>query len=390
MRNLLAIVVIVVLAAGSAYYVLSLPEVPLAKADISSSYRLTYVLSAYGIEELGSITEEPPPSAIIADVPAISYEKQYCATTCLQMIAKYYGIDYSIDNLNFFTGFSYGATLFSYGNSTFFLPYSDPFAGLKNASDYLGLRYRFLVTDGNEAFIKAIKSFIASGTPVIVPVNAARLYSFEGFAPHFELVVGYEGDEFIIHEPVKPYPGAPSVIRSGMELISKANEDLMRSFGMMWAHGFGVHEPGGEKVKEFAGALRNVGSLEKGFLFEGANVTIATGSYAIEKLADAVEEGEIDPGYLAVIIEMAQQTRADNARFIGEIPNCMEAFQAAALLQNASCIYEEVLDIIPNREGGWAERAASLLRLVARKEMLAGDLLIDASYSCYGQLSESS
>jgi len=391
MKKLLATVAIIaVLAAGSAYYVLSLPEVPQTRADISSSYRLTYMLSAYGIEELGQVPNEPPPSSVIDGVPAISRDKQYCATTCLQMITRYYGMNYSIDYLNFITGFTYGATFYSYGGNVFFLPYSDPFAGLRNASDYLGLRYRFLVTDDGEEFIKAVKLFIASGTPVIIPVNTARLYSLGGFTPHFELVVGYEGDELIIHEPVKPYPGAPSVVRFKAGLVSKANEDLMRAFGLMWAHGFGVYELGGEKVKDFSDALRNVGALEKGFLFEGVNVTIATGSYAIEELADAVEKGLVDPEYLKLLMRMAQETREDDARFIGGIPCCVQAAKAAELLYNASRIYGEVLRIVSERSEGWSEEAASLLKSAAQAERLVGVLLIDASYSCYEQLSGTS
>ena len=383
MRKALAVLVLIALALGSAYYVLSLPEVPPAKTDIVSSYRLAYVLSAYGIEELGSVSGEPPPSANLSGVPAISYEKSYCATTCLQMVAAYYGINKSIHYLNFITGFTYGATLFRYGNETFFLPYSDPFVGLKNASGYLGLRYRFLVTNDGEEFIKAIKTFIASGTPVIVPVNAARLYSFKGFAPHFELVVGYEGDEFILHEPVKRGPGAPSIVRFGASLLARANEDLMKTYGMLWSHGFAVYEPGGDVVRGLADALRSVGRLEKGFVFDAGNVTIATGSYALEKLADAVEKGEIDPNYLSIIMKMAQQTRADDARFIGEnFLCCLKTAAASNLLWNASRTYGEVLRLLSNPGDDWAEKAAALIRSAAQKERIVGALLIDASYSC--------
>lgn len=381
MRKIIAILALTALALGAAYYVLSLPEVPPVKADITYSYKLSYILSAYGIEELDPLISEPPPSASLEGVPSISYAKQYCATTCLQMVTAYYGMNFSIHYLNFITGFTYGATLFNYGNETFFLPYSDPFMGLRNAADYLGLRYRFLVTDDEEAFVKAIKLFIASGTPVIVPVNAARLYSLEGFIPHFELVVGYEGDEFVLHEPMKHSPQAPTTVRFNASLIAKANEDIMKTYDLIWSFGLAVYEPGGEASKGYADALRNAGLLEKGFVFSTGNVTIATGSHAFEKLADAVERGKIGKEYLMVIMEMAKENREDNARFISSAFPCnIKTLGAATFLQKASRIYGEIVESLSS-QGSDFEEIASMIREAARLEYVAGVLMIDASYS---------
>ncbi|GEM_PF-2458687 len=383
MGRALGIAVLALLSAGAAYYVLSFPSVPSARVDIGMSYRLQYFLNAYGVKELPQANWVLPDSARVEGVPAISYTKQYCATTCLQMIASYYGQNLSIHSLNLITGFTYGAVLFRHGDKVFFIPYSDPFAGLKNASEYLGLRYRFVVTNNSDAFIEAIKHFIVEGVPVIVPVNAARLYSFSGFVPHFELVVGYDGDSFIIHEPVTPSPSMPKVVRFDSGVIAKANEDLMKAFGMLWKHGAAVYEPGGARSRSLMDALRNDGNLLRGFSFKGANYTIATGSYALEELAAAVEKGLINKDYLLAVMEMARVNRADDAAFIAEeFPCCLKVSAAAQLLENASRIYGEVVEIVRAAQAGWESRAASLIRSAARIERVAGMALVDASYSC--------
>lgn len=51
---------------------------------------------------------------------------------------------------------------------------------------------------------KSIKEYLEKGYLVICNVNACRLNQKRGYVGHFVLIVGFDGDDLILHDPGKP------------------------------------------------------------------------------------------------------------------------------------------------------------------------------------------
>lgn len=380
-----ALVLVALALLASAIYVLSLPQPELGSTSLALSYWHRYIVEHYRPEPISPVeVVEYPPEYFINDVPWISYRKPYCASTCLQMIAYRYGIREPIGFFNLITGFTYGAYLGRVGGAVFFIPGSDPLAGLARASEYLGLRHRMLVTADESLFLRAARYLISKGLPVILPVNASRLYGLGGFSPHFVLAIGYSGDEIYIYEPVMEdgirYGERGIRVKAGV--LSKAVMEMIRGMGypVDWSYALIHYAPkgGGRDCRE---ALRECARLQVGMEFGGAALfsayTVYTGSYAFEALAKLIEDGGISSEAVNTGLWMAATSRSDDAAFLKlTFKEDLNVLEAADRLERAASIYEEVTQIL---KAGYTREirsvAAGRLREAASYEREAGYLL---------------
>ncbi len=378
------ILVIIASVVLSAVYVFSLPERVPSKVNLMMSYWYNYIQQVYKPEPIRpSEISSYPPEHLIEGVPWISYNKPYCASTCLQMIAYYYGIRKPIGYFNLIMSFTCGATLIYTNNNTFFLPYSDPLSGLASAGQYLGLKYRMLVTDNKKLFLDALRYLISRDIPVIVPVNASRLYNKSGFLPHFVLVVGYSNDVLYIYEPVATGNRArfsKHGIPIDADTLARAVEDSVEgmSYPVDWKYVLIYYTPGGKIAKSLKDAIRNCAYLQIGVHYGPDRQGIYLGAKAIEKLADLVKRGQIDRETVIIGLSMAVITRYDNAMFLrSQFPDNPYLIKAAKLLYNLSKLYEKALNLL---EKSYSEETreivAKILQEAAKYEKEVGYLML--------------
>lgn len=337
----------------STIYVLNLPQSELNETNLAISYWYQYIMENYRPELINPVEiDKHPLEHFIKNVPWISYRKSYCASTCLQMIAYKYGIIESIDYFNFITCFTYGAYLGRMGGMLFFIPNSDPFTGLAKASEYLGFKYRMLVTADKDLFLKTVRYLIYKDLPVILPVNASRLYGGDFFSPHFVLAIGYSNNEIYIYEPVMNIED----IRYGergipieAETLARAVMEMIRGMGypVAWNYALIYYTPKGEMGKDFREVLRNCGELQIGMKFGGTSFAVFIGSQAFEALAKAIEDGKISPDMVKIGLHMAIVSRRDNANFLrSTFLRESKILEAASMLEKAANIYEEVIEAL--------------------------------------------
>lgn len=119
-------------------------------------------------------------------VPWISTWETVCQSTALQMIAAHYGIERPRRHFDFLMGFTYGA---SYrGDFGFITVGTDPETGLLTAAPYLGLARRYYFTDDATLYVRALRSYLARGFPIRVPLDMGALYGQAEPLPHNEVL----------------------------------------------------------------------------------------------------------------------------------------------------------------------------------------------------------
>lgn len=286
-----------------------------------------------------------PAEYFIEGVPWISYQKAYCQSASLQMIAYKHGIKESLGYFNFIMGFTYGA--FDEGFSKTFMPYTDPETGFKVAAPYLGLKRRYLITNDDTMFLRALRFYLSKGYPVRVAVNAARLYDKKGFFPHSEVLVGYDKEEFSFYETGKKDQliEASKGISVSNQTLLEAISDINKTFRYPWKFALTIFEKA-EKKDDLSPIWTRNGELLIGF--KGGPV--ATGSCAIkevisylESLGDKLDKSSIQNS-IGFFLECGPYTRADNAAFLRKyFAGDKEAEEAAQLFQKAAECYTKIL-----------------------------------------------
>jgi len=367
---------------GVIIYITYLPEVTFEKTGLWLKPFIEYLEKEYepnwiDSSELGQY----PLSAYVSNIPWISYNKSYCAAICLQMIAYKYGIDKPIEYFNFIMSFTYGANLLTY-DSPFFIPGSDPVSGFKQASKYLGFKYHFLVTNDEKLFIDACKYLVSKDIPVILPVDAGKLYGTQYVAPHFELLIGYENDFFYIYEPVSNssmFIWNATGLKFSIRAVVDANKRMNEIFHEPWRHSLVYFTKEGEPTRDITPLLKRNGELQLGSKYPIGY----TGAKAIEALANYTIQGKIG-GEVIFGIQLAMISRFDNAKFLRmQFSGNNLVLEAADRLHKAAEIYSEILELakdgITVRE---RQQIANLLFQAAEYEEEAGNLLIKA-YSEY-------
>jgi len=383
----LAPILVALALSASVIYVLNLPQPELDGTNLAISYWRQYIMENYRPELINPAEVDKYPSEhFIKNVPWISYRKSYCASTCLQMIAYKYGVIEPIGYFNFITCFTYGAYLGRVGGTLFFIPGSDPITGLARSSEYLGFRYRMLVTADKDLFLRAVRYLIYKDLPVILPVNASRLYGGGLFSPHFVLAVGYSGNEIYIYEPVMDVEGiryGERGIPIGAETLARAVMEMIRGMGypVAWSYALIYYAPKGEMGKDFREALRDCAELQIGMRFGGGTFAVFIGAQAFEALAKAIEDGKISPEIADVGLNMAIVSRRDNANFLrSAFPGVSKILEATSMLEKAASIYEEAIETL---KMGYTieirDKVAGKLREAASYEREVGRLLASSA-----------
>jgi len=341
---------------------------------IGSYFQQQYVKTAYHPEKLETVDIEDIPDAHrIEAVPWISYEKWYCHTTALQMAARAYGIEPSIDELNFLSGFTYGA--FSSGDQSMFIDYNDPIAGTDIACRHLGLKARYLTTNNTDDFLAGLRAALSQDQPVVIQLNAALLWEEEGFFPHTELMVGYDPSGFVYFETATADRNLPEAdgIRIDEQTLLDAVRVLNETLARPWRYALIVLEPC-EKVADLSDVWRRNGEALVGSI-QGP---VANGAAAIRRFADQIQEdGRITNPWA---LETLPYTRADNAAFLKErFAEDEDVLKAAELLEQASAYYQEISAIgsgSSELDEESVENVVSLLNQGATLEEQAGEIFL--------------
>ena len=364
MKPVFITIAVVALALG--LFVLSGPM-------IGTYFQQQYVKSAYHPEQLKTADIEDIPDAHrIEAVPWISYEKWYCHTTALQMAARVYDIESSIDELNFLSGFTYGA--FSSGDQSTFIAYSDPIAGTDIACRHLGLKARYLTTNNTNDFLAGLRATLSQDYPVVIQLNAALLWKEEGFFPHTELLVGYDPAGFVYFETAtadRNLPEADGITideRTFLEAVRDLNETLARP----WRYALIVLEPC-EKASDLTDVWRRNGEA----LVGGLQGPVANGAVAIRRFANQIkEDGRITNPWA---LETLPYTRADNAAYLKKrFAGNENTLKAAELLAQTGTHYQQVSAIAGDGELSEEslENVVSLLNQGATLEEQAGETFL--------------
>jgi hypothetical protein len=366
MKPVFITIAVVALALG--LFVLSGPM-------IGTYFQQQYVKTAYHPEKLETVDIEGAPDAHrIEAVPWISYEKWYCHTTALQMATRAYGIEPSIDELNFLSGFTYGA--FSPGDQSTFMDYNDPIAGTDIACRHLGLKARYLTTHNTDDFLAGLRRALSQDQPVVIQLNAALLWEEDGFFPHTELLVGYDPSGFVYFETATVDRNLTDAdgIQIDKDILLEAVRDLNETFSRPWRYAFIVLEPC-EKISDLTDVWRRNGEALVGSI-QGP---VANGAAAIRRFADQIkEDGRITNPWA---LETLPYTRADNAAFLEErFAEDEDVLKAAELLAKAGAHYQQVSAIAGDGDAlseESVENVLSLLNQGATLEEQAGEIFLD-------------
>ena len=383
-RHLLtSIVLVVIVILAITCYTLMLPETTMNKTSLWLKFYHDYLKEYYKPRpitksDIGSY----PQLAHVANMPWISYNKSYCASICLQMVTYKHGLNMSLGLLNFIMGFTYGAAYMQYYNFATFIPGGEPILGYVYAAEQLGFEYHMLVTNDEETFIDACRYLISKDIPVILPVDASKLYNTSGHAPHFELLVGYEDDMFYLYEPVmneSKFTYGERGIAFSCDTIAKASKALSELFYYPWKYTLIYFTVASSPKLDMKSVLLRVGELQVGFVEHG----MAIGSKAIEMFANRTAEGKIKAEDYTWALLYAITTRRDNAAFLRSYFKGNTLIeQAANKLEQAASLYAQALDLA--RDGLTISEKIQFVQLLhqaAKLEEEVGRLMIEAASS---------
>jgi hypothetical protein len=325
-----------------------------------------------------------PPEHHLTTVPWISVRETLCQSTALQMIAAHHGIERPRRYFDFLMGFTYGA---SYRDEFGFITVgTDPETGMITAAPYLGLVRRYLFTDDVALYLRGLRSFVAQGFPIRVPLDMGALYGQPEPLPHNEVLVGYDGDGFYFYEPVSrpPAPSQPGHLPPGTQGLHVADKRLLqavgsasRLFGYPWRYPLVIFEPG-PTHHDLGPVWRQDGQA----LVGGRRWGQRWGAAAIEHQAQEIErQGDrFDFTRVELGLELGAATRPDNATYLretfGDRPDLQEA---AGHFDEAAACYQAALDAVA--DGGNRPSAATdiagWLRQAAKAERAAGQVFLE-------------
>ncbi|HDM88705.1 MAG TPA: hypothetical protein ENG65_01780 [Candidatus Bathyarchaeota archaeon] len=383
-ENFISVALILIIALAMAGYVLHLPEAKFEKVNLRLKFQYDYVVEAYKPKWLSSgDVGSYPSSYFISDVPWISHNKSYCAAICLQMVAYKYGIKEPIEYFSFIMGFTYGAYLGTFNKRVYMIPGGDPFVGYVNASRILNFKYNLLVTSNRRLFVDACRYFISKNIPVILPVNMSRLYNLSFFTPHFELLIGYDGDEFYLYEPVQSkciFEFGKRGYEFPVDLVVKAVEDMSAAYNLPWKYSLIYFVKIGEPSKDLRKILAVNGKLQVGRNFTLDSSSMYFGSYALKVLADYISKGKMGINDMIWSIMLAYTSRIDNAKFLKErFSDDKLVLEAAEYLAKAANIYGRIIELAVDGVSTEDEKEIiSLLKEASVYERRAGILMIEA------------
>lgn len=327
-----------------------------------------------------ALRESIPEEVSLEGVPKISRRVPLCFTTALEMAAKYYGVDVSIDYVNLASGWTYTWT---YIKGLFApLPLGDPRSAIARASPYLGLEIRLYVAEQAKEFFRGLRYFLSRGLPAIVEVDPIYFWSRRGIGiettrspfavTHAELLVGYEDEKFLYYETglldvYEPRGGRGLEVYE--EVLEEAVERVSRTFMLPWRYHFWI-APSTMGRRNIAQALIRAGRELVGFSLSG---WVFFGSYVLEELAREAEDLAEEKEMMKEVFEMAAYYRKRNSRFLRTWFSDEHVVKAAELLESASDCYSEISNLLSANPD--IDRLRELLSRACRLERGAGSLL---------------
>jgi len=329
----IGIVVVTVLAVLAGIFMLAGPH-------IGKYFQQKYYRDTYKPQELeAQVISGFPAEYHIKDIPWISYEKSYCHSISLQMIASKHGVKKPLGYYNFIMGWTYGAAYL--GDR--FGPYTDPIPGSIAAAPYLGLKMNYLTTNDPDLFINVLRFYLSKEYPVEIQLNAAILWDKKEFLPHSELLVGYDESGFYYFETVikeegftKQAEGLNVTDRILIEAVADGNEE----FGRPWKFALTIFEKGEKKEDMSEIWIRNGEGLIGSKFWR-----MASGAPAIKEFAFDIKESEEIKNLWA--LEALSYTRLDNTKFLEQyFADDKEIKEAAELLRKAGAYYDKALEIV--------------------------------------------
>lgn len=328
-------------------------------------YTRSYQPEEISLDNIGSF----PDTYRIKNIPWVSYEKIPCEAAGLEMILNKYGMQYSIDYINFLMSFTYGAT-YNFFIDEFF-PYTEPIADSRLAAPYLGLKMRFLTAREPDLFIRALKYYLSQGYPALVYLNGSSLYDEEGLNGHVELVVGYDQGGFYYYETGEKdrFKKEEEGLKVSNKVLLKAVAELNQTMMKPWVYGFSIFMKE-EGDKDIDRVFEQIGKN----LVGKSHKTVSQGSRAIFQFALDISNQE---NYYPVDkIETLYYTRWENARFLmKKFQDNLNVYKGARLLKEASHKYKEACQLSDDFEE--REKIAELLMEGAMLEREAGQVFLE-------------
>lgn len=365
MRKILKIVFIVLLVLMGLSFIFG--------PQISKYFQNKYYKSAYAPVEIdASSIENFPKSHRIKGIPWISYKKSYCQSAALQMIARKNGIKESVGYFNFLMGFTYGA--FFRTDMNIFSPYTDPVLGFKEASPYLGLKMKCLTTNDQNLFLNAVRFYISREHPVVIELNAARLWKEKDIIPHTELLIGYDENGFEYFETGRE--NRFEIQGKGLKIDDQSFIDavasLSKEFMTPWKFSLIIFEK--DKKEE---NLKKIWLRNGNFLVGNKIGPLTSGSQSIRQFALKVRKTakvrELK------LLEPAIYTRLDNADFLRKhFPRDNDVEKASKLFKKSGNCFENVLNML--KEGSVdkekAEKISQFLLNASNFEKEIGEIFL--------------
>lgn len=345
------------------------------RSFIHAYYENEYRPAALTEAELG----QPPPRARVSDVPWLSEAVGLCQSGSLRMLAAQQGRLMPRATLDFFMGFTWGATAIP--RRTGFFPGQDPEVGFLRAAPYLGLHRRYLTTDSADDYVRALKTFLSKGRAVRVALDRSILLDQRGASPHSVVLVGYDETGFEYYEPTcddakrceaqeRP-PGAAGLTMTTAQLLI-AVESQALVFQYPWTYQLLVLEPG-PSATDVASLLAANGRALVGLKSQGPS----TGSVAVAETARAIARhgADVVTPQLLNGVRVAAQVRRENAETLSTLfANRPGLATAAEALDAAAKQYAEALKALEEKQ---LEAGTAALEEAAKLDAKAGTVMLE-------------
>lgn len=306
---------------------------------IFNFYQKKYYEQAYKSKVIKSNKiSKYPEKFIINGINNVSSEKQYQEAAALKMINDlvYEEEKLSINNINFFMGYTYGTSFNLLSKS--FIPFSEPIEGARIAAPFMGFNMDYYTTYSVKLFFNAAKYYISCGYPVLVQLNMTTLYNKKGFYPHSELLVGYNKNGFYYYETIGKENKDKKYVEN-QKFISAVYK-LNATFKKPWRYGFSLFTVK-EKNKQINDLLKKNGIS----LIGEKKDQITSGAQALVEFAKYIKESKTFNSEW--VLEALAYSRSDNAAFFEEFfKDNSNLKEIANLFKVVSKNYNKALKII--------------------------------------------
>jgi hypothetical protein len=342
---------------------------------VQAYYRAEYQPS----ELLAAEVTDAPASFRLADVPWYTETVPLAASVSLRMLAAQQGRVEPRSTVDFWMGFTWGATPIP--QRTGFYPGQDTEPGLRRGASALGFTSRYLTTSDRELFVRALKHFISKGRAVRVAVDRAMLLEKSGLVPHDLVFIGYEGTQLEYYDPwCAEATGCPPAEGPGtagrkitVDRLALACESLALSYQYPWKYQLTVIDPSSAPPPSLEQVLQ---ANAHGLIGSSGGDGPATGAALVQSVAKAIDmhgDGVVTPELLRGLKTAAVVRRDDAEALVHLFPGRTELAKAAEALDLAATRYGEAATAL---DGKQYDVGMVALRAAAEADARAGEALL--------------